>query len=66
MGMGHGVTQVLTKLFCDGQGAVMRAVLYTDTHRGYKTFLMLNSVEHDILDAHMCKNIKKFGFFRLR
>ena len=64
MGMGHGVTQVLTKfLLCDGQGAVMRAILYTDRHRGYKIVLMLSSVEHDILDALMCKNIKKFGFF---
>ena len=31
--------------------------------RGYKTFLMLISVEHEILNAHRYKNIKKFGFF---
>ena len=31
--------------------------------RGYKTFFMLNSVEHEILNAHMYRNIKKFGFF---
>ena len=31
--------------------------------RGYKTFLMLNSVEHKILNAHKYKNIKRFGFF---
>ena len=30
---------------------------------GYKTFFMLNSVEHEILNAHKYKNIKKFGFF---
>ena len=29
--------------------------------RGYKTFYMLNSVEHQILNAHKYKNIKKFG-----
>ena len=34
--------------------------------RGYKTFFMLNSVEHEILNAHKYINIKKFGFFRLR
>ena len=34
--------------------------------RGYKTLFMLNSVEHEILDAHKYKNIKKIGFFRLR
>ena len=27
---------------------------------------MLNSAEHEILDVHKYKNIKKFGFFRLR
>ena len=33
---------------------------------GYKTFFKLNSVEHEILNAHKYKNIKKFGFFRLK
>ena len=31
--------------------------------RGYKTFFMLNSVEHEILNAHKYKNIKKLGLF---
>ena len=31
--------------------------------RGYKTFYLLNSVEHEILNAHKYKNIKKFGLF---
>ena len=31
--------------------------------RGYKTFFVLNSVEHEILNAHKYKNIKIFGFF---
>ena len=31
--------------------------------RGYKTFFMLNSVEHEILDAHKYKSIKKLGCF---
>ena len=34
--------------------------------RGYKTFLMLNSAEHEILDVHKYENIKKFRIFRLR
>ena len=32
--------------------------------RGYKTFFMLNSVEHEILNAHKYKNTKKFGLFK--
>ena len=31
--------------------------------RGYKTFIMLNSAEHEILNADKCENIKKFGLF---
>ena len=30
--------------------------------RGYKTFFMLNSVEHKILEAHKYKFFKEFGF----
>ena len=32
--------------------------------RGYKTFFVLSSVEHEISNAHKYKNIKKFGFFQ--
>ena len=32
--------------------------------RGYKTFPMLNSAEHEILNAHTYKNIKKFIIFQ--
>ena len=32
--------------------------------RGYKIFFMLNSGEHEILNAHKYKNIKKFSFFQ--
>ena len=32
--------------------------------RGYKTFFVLNSVEHEILNAHKYRNIKKFGLFK--
>ena len=31
--------------------------------RGYKKFLLLNSAEHEILNAHKYKNIKKFRVF---
>ena len=31
--------------------------------QGYKTFFMLNSVEHEILNARKYTSIKKFSFF---
>ena len=31
--------------------------------RGYKTFFMLNSVEHEILNPRKYENIKKFSIF---
>ena len=31
--------------------------------QGYKTFFMLNSTEHEILNADKCKNTEKFRFF---
>ena len=31
--------------------------------RGYKTFFMLNSAEHEILNARKYKNIKKLSIF---
>ena len=31
--------------------------------RGYKTFFILNSVEHEILNAHKYENIKKLNIF---
>ena len=31
---------------------------------GYKTYFMLNSAEHEILNAHKYKSIKKFSFFQ--
>ena len=36
---------------------------YTARPRGYKTFFMLNSADHEILNAYKYKNIEKFGFF---
>ena len=32
--------------------------------QGYKTFFMLNLAEHEILNAHKYKNIKKFSIFQ--
>ena len=32
--------------------------------RGYKIIFMLNSVEHEILNAHKYTNIKKSAFFK--
>ena len=34
--------------------------------RGYKTFFMLNLIEHEISNAHKYKHIKNSAFFRLR
>ena len=34
-------------------------------HQGYKTFSMLNSVEHENLNVHKYINIKKFSFLGL-
>ena len=31
---------------------------------GYKTFFMLNSAEHEILNTHKYENIKKFSIFQ--
>ena len=31
--------------------------------RGYKTFFMFNSIEHEILNAYKSENIRKFVFF---
>ena len=31
--------------------------------RGYKPFFMLNSAVHEVLNAHMYKNIRKSAFF---
>ena len=39
-------------------------VSYVTRPRGYKTFFMLNSIEHEILNAHKYKNIQKFGIFQ--
>ena len=45
---------------------ISRNFLYPETWpRGYKTFFVLNSVEHELLNAHTYKNIKKFGIFKV-
>ena len=46
----------------------LRIILNTPSYlelwpRGYKTFFVLNSTEHEILNAHQYKDIKKFGLF---
>ena len=35
---------------------------YFHLPRGFKAFFLLNSIEHEILNAHKYENIKKFGF----
>ena len=42
---------------------LLATVNFESWPRGYKTFFMLTSVEHEILNAHKYKDIKKFGFF---
>ena len=43
--------------------STLRPVQTNIRPRGYKTFFMLSSVEHEILNAHKYKNINKFSFF---
>ena len=39
-------------------------IVANDTRaRGYKTFFMLNSAEHEMLKAHKYKNIEKLSIF---
>ena len=43
----------------------VKNLFYSQTRsHGYKTFFVLNSIEHEILNAHKYKNINKFGFFQ--
>ena len=35
----------------------------TNLARGYKTFFMLNSAEHEILNTHKCKISRNSAFF---
>ena len=39
------------------------SMLHANWPRGYKTFFMLNSAEHEILNVHNYRNSKKFGLF---
>ena len=43
---------------------VQKGCKFKSRPRGYKTFFMLNSTEHEILNAHKYKNIKKFDLFK--
>ena len=38
--------------------------IFASWPRDYKTFSVLNSAEHEILNAHKYKNIKNFSFFK--
>ena len=45
------------------QNCQLSVTVWAPGPRDYKTFFTLNSVEHEILNAHKYKNIKKYGFF---
>ena len=49
------------KIMSYGRVYVLIPTLYARA-RAYKTFSMLNSAEHEILNAHKYKNIIKFSF----
>ena len=55
------------ELFCTETGLVMQVVLTLfrwDTRpRGYKTFFMLNSDEHEILNAHKCEKYQEIWHY---
>ena len=40
-----------------------KATFNTSWPQGYKTFFMLNLVQHESLNAHKYKKIKKMAFF---
>ena len=54
-----------TYLDASGHSEDVKALSFSriNTARGYKTFLMLNSAEHEILNAYKYKRIKKFNIF---
>ena len=39
-------------------------MIWVPRSQGYKTFFMLNSVEHEILNAHKYENIEKFSILQ--
>ena len=44
--------------------ASLEIIFKATRSRGYKTFFVLNSIEHKILIAHKYENIKKFCIFQ--
>ena len=62
-GLMHIPTSKRPSLTCASAEADQGTIVETWS-RGYKTFFVLNSVEHEILNAHKYKNIKKFGLFK--
>ena len=48
----------------DSEEVLVRGIPDRETRpRGYKTFFMFNSDEHEILNAHKYKSIMKFSSF---
>ena len=52
---------VITVSVCISQSSALTASKGIAWARGYKTFFVLNSVEHEISNAHKYKNIKTFS-----
>ena len=57
------LTSMNRKKSCSAELSMKRFYNFVARARGYKTFFMLNSVEHEILNAHKYIKIKKFGCF---
>ena len=57
-------TERLIKVYCYTFMFFFRHFTKEIRLRGYKIFSMLNSLEHDILNAHKYKNIKKLSVFQ--
>ena len=54
--------QLLCFLVCSMDKSTLKRCLSDKTRaRGYKTFFVLNSAEHEILNAHKYESIKKFS-----
>ena len=57
--------QIAEQLAKEDSGTVRQSleIWHSARPEGYETFSILNSIEHEILNSHKYKNIKKCGFY---
>ena len=54
----------INRIFFSCCGVAENRIAKQDWPQGNKTFFMLNSAEHEILNAHKYENIKKFNILQ--